>query len=396
MSKHHKTKKHRPHQLQRPSQTVLADWHPGKLPQSQLRSLFSYPTQESIDKYADAIGIRRDDRTKVLFVYSDSNGCGYYRGYIPMHALSGKYGDRFQVINTQGMSAELLRIADVVVMQRASSHQINSYVRQFASDKIVVSEDDDNLLLVPPDNPAYQVYNPLSFDTLDWMTSLKAANAHQVSTMHLKYFLEDSVATDKPIAVLPNSILDSDFSGTIPTDYNTDLFWSGSVNHLADLGIIDSPIAKLQQEMHLTFTAFGWNGSIGKQSVIPRVKVTRFLPFVEPMLFTKTLSTVRPKIALAPLMDYEFNFYKSPLRLIQYAAQGYCILSSDVLAYQGFPGVYYVDNQPRSWYDAIKYLLANPDERQKRAEQTKRYVWENYRIENNIHLWAEFYGGLKK
>jgi glycosyltransferase involved in cell wall biosynthesis len=101
-------------------------------------------------------------------------------------------------------------------------------------------------------------------------------------------------------------------------------------------------------------------------------------------------------MALAPIVDNEFNLAKSDLKILEYSALGLPTIASSIGNKRGpydlIPGLKTLDNNADAWYSAIMDWYKNPEEAKKHLEAgqlelSKRWL-EN---ESNIGLYRKVY-----
>ena len=98
-------------------------------------------------------------------------------------------------------------------------------------------------------------------------------------------------------------------------------------------------------------------------------------------------------IAIAPLMDTDFNRAKSDIKFLDYAVIGAAGIYSDVRAYRESvihqENGLLVSNQPDDWEDALERLLKNNRYRTKFVTNAQRYVFSTRLLKRRIPDWLE-------
>jgi hypothetical protein len=101
-------------------------------------------------------------------------------------------------------------------------------------------------------------------------------------------------------------------------------------------------------------------------------------------------------MALAPIVDNEFNLGKSDLKILEYSALGLPVIASTIGNKRGpydlIPGLKTLENNPDMWYSAIMDWYKNPEDAKKyltagQTELNKRWLED----ENNIGLYRRIY-----
>ena len=95
------------------------------------------------------------------------------------------------------------------------SAQALSFIERFAFDRILVSEQDDNLMETPPSNPWYNRFNQVADTMAVYMRWLRMVDAHQFSTRPLEEYWKEyrdpiGWKMEQPSAVLENSVRESE------------------------------------------------------------------------------------------------------------------------------------------------------------------------------------------
>ena len=114
------------------------------------------------------------------------------------------------------------------------------------------------------------------------------------------------------------------------------------------------------------------------------------IPFVHLEDFYTVLTLMSADIGLAPLHPNKFNKGKSNLKVLEYWAQKIAVIASDFGPYADTitheeDGL--LVSSVNEWYDAIVYLLENPDVRSKLIKNGYNKCRAEYDITNNYVLW---------
>jgi glycosyltransferase involved in cell wall biosynthesis len=86
-------------------------------------------------------------------------------------------------------------------------------------------------------------------------------------------------------------------------------------------------------------------------------------------------------IAIAPLKDMEFNYYKSPIKFLEYSAMKVPTVAAKIPPYSDIiknekTGMLY--NTPEEFYKAVLRLIEAPYARKNLAENAYKFVKGNY------------------
>jgi glycosyltransferase involved in cell wall biosynthesis len=104
-------------------------------------------------------------------------------------------------------------------------------------------------------------------------------------------------------------------------------------------------------------------------------------------------------IALAPLMDVEFNRSKSAMKYLEYGACGIPGIFSDVEAYRSFVrhrqnGLLVPRHAPEAWAAAMRFIVDNPAERERLADAAHRDIVDGHSIHRRAGDFLELYRGI--
>lgn len=231
--------------------------------------------------------------------------------------------------------------------------------------------------------------------------SIKIADLVTVTTEELA---KKARKYNKNVVVLPNYIDTRWWGNPLRVDRIGDirLGWAGSISHDADLNFL-SPIVKriLDEYDNVKFIHCGSGGSssssehtelmYGKDlfKEIPAHRREYFLGTSTDLWGIKS-KTLHLDIALAPLVEDEFNKCKSNIKWQEYSMNEWAGVYSDVEAYKDIKhGLKAKDAE--EFYKHIKYLIDNPEERKKLALNAKQAVFENWTIDDHFIEWIEAY-----
>jgi hypothetical protein len=109
-------------------------------------------------------------------------------------------------------------------------------------------------------------------------------------------------------------------------------------------------------------------------------------------------------IQLAPIVACQFNMAKSHLKVLEGMAVGSAVVASHVGPYAKFvrrhPGSFLTVGTGagcfRTWYEALTYLLKNPDELKRMQIAGRQLIYSQYCLEKNFHRWPESWIAIKE
>lgn len=215
--------------------------------------------------------------------------------------------------------------------------------------------------------------------------------------------------TDKPIYVLPNYI-DFDWYGKDRVDIvrNSDeirLGWFGSRGHLEDLQMVTPAIKTLLEKYeNLKFVYCGFGGMSSDKKVteigwgedvfkdLPRDRREYHIGVAEDFWPMKH-RMLDLDIGIAPLIDDEFNWCKTPIKWMEYGILGTPSVCSPALYYpfvnQGKDGV--IASTTDEWVEYLSKLIENKSLRSEIGTACQQRMENEYNIDNHWEKWLEVY-----
>lgn len=296
-------------------------------------------------------------------------------------------------------------LADIVILQCAvSPHMVDICHKHGCK---VVYETDDIQDEYHESHPSYAEYNETKEDhDKKFYETMRKADWVTVSTKFLK---DRWKHIHKDITVLPNYI-----DPTLYPEYsknNTDIIrigWAGGISHYGDLEIIKKPLNYvLKKYPNTKFIYFGL-GRIGYGNEIEKAtKGDDYFKEIprnrrEPVWgvnftdYPHTFTSLQYDIAIAPLLNHDFNKGKSNLKWLEYS-------------WNGVPGIYsppvygdyiehgktgFIAKTQDAWVVYLSELIENAHLRRFIGSTAKKYVKENYDITRYIYKWRELYKSL--
>ncbi|MBD3809888.1 MAG: glycosyltransferase, partial [Sulfuricurvum sp.] len=237
----------------------------------------------------------------------------------------------------------------------------------------IIFEIDDLLTNIPKDNAAYNRQYANIKDRL--ATALKSCDRMVVSTEPLKrtysYLIDD-------IRVVKNYLSLTRWGNITPKRFNSPkprVGWAGSPFHAGDLKVIEHIVKTLKDDVHWVFMGMLPEGA--------KEYVHEFHPAVSLDEYPSKLAELGLDLALVPLELNPFNEAKSNLRLLELGIMGWPIICSDAYPYRNAP-VTIVKNNNKAWLKAIKKKLSDRQALREEGENLRRWVMENFILENNL------------
>lgn len=285
-----------------------------------------------------------------------------------------------------------LRGADIVITHKMADAKTFAALhlgRKLYGYKLVV-DTDDNADLVPPENMAFKDYHAGTNINRLIRMQYREADLVTVTTENLKRHISKYSGN---IVVMPNVVDPRIFSGVVGREkearHRNDIriYWGGGAGHYSDLLMVKDVLLRLFNEdarIKLVFSNFvpDWAADLDPFRVF-------MIPFVRFSGYPRVLKWLCADIAIAPLVDTEFNAAKSNVKYLDYAMADIPGVYSNVPAYEsvrdGETGL--KCSTLEEWHSKLSALIADRDLRTKIATQAKQDVLGRFTIDR----WAPRY-----
>lgn len=282
-----------------------------------------------------------------------------------------------------------LRDADVVIAGRMAHEQVFLALlagRDLYHYKLII-DTDDNSDDIPHFNYAHPDYHAGTGLSRLIRMELREADLVTVSTDRLAEWARQY---GRRVVVMPNCIDTNLYANVRSREkearHRNDvrIYWGGGGGHYGDLLKVRDPVLRIMAErpnVKLVFSLFlpDWAASLPPY----RVFMLRFAHF---NAYPKVLKWLCADVALAPLVDHEFNRCKSNVKYLTYAMADIPGVYSDIEAYEsvthGLTGL--KARTDADWYDAINTLIDNRVLAQEIAARAKRDVLSRFTIDGHI------------
>lgn len=366
----------------------------------------------------------------ITFFGYDNGGCGHYRALSPMGAIADhkkanvirlQRGDDLMMLNDSLVSA------DVVFAPHLSDIKIMGILEAVKKDgKKVVVDFDDDMFNVSPFSPHYEEcgtknvkYAFADGSVVDlWEDGEHGfdikKNEKYLGRIRQAIEMADLVTTTTPILadkfreinskveVLPNYI-DLDIwkpCEFIKKDGNEiRLYWAGGSSHYEDWCMLSGALPVIMNKYKNVKLVIMGHQFKGALKGIPEDRIEFHRWVKTPAHPFKTILN-RPDISLIPLKQTEFNESKSSIKWVEMGALGVPSVSTCMSPYQemdnGDNGVFIEDNDTDAWIEGISMLIEDPILRAKMGGEARRFVENNFDINNKYMQWVNAYKELFK
>jgi O-antigen biosynthesis protein len=342
----------------------------------------------------------------IFLLTETDSGCYKWRSAIP-----GKYLRR-RGHSVQHLSKELraYEAPDVLVISRAHFMEAYQIVEWCKQNSIrIVFDTDDALDRVPPQSIYYRglqsrmgLYEFL-LEEADVVTTTTEALARHLRTWN------------RNVVVIPNSV-DPEEWQPAPRNSQLRVGWSGAVNHFEDLALVLDTIRELQRKYPFTFVLQGicqepsledfyqklvyqfgkdftesTHGKLIKWFIGKLASLRyQFHPHVEIEQHPGKLCELGLDIGIAPLVETDFNSFKSCIKYYEYAMAGAITVASHVPPYvTEVPAT--AKNKRDAWKQKLEEALTA--DREPLWREQREWVLTHRNIEKNVELWEQVLRG---
>ncbi|HGE71459.1 TPA: hypothetical protein ENX78_11520 [Candidatus Poribacteria bacterium] len=290
---------------------------------------------------------------------------------------------------------------DIILFQRVIGQEIAielwNYCRK--NGKILIYEIDDFLLGLPLGHPDYSLYNDPNVQRR-LIYFLSTADYVTVSTDILRQKL---LAYQENIQVLPNLLDDRIWNKTPPPCIEKDapiinIGFFGTPSHHNDLLIAEEALLELGNKYQDQLQIYLIGCTTKKLKALPNAI---FLPFdLDYRRSVQRFQSLSIHIALAPLIDNEFNHCKSNIKWLEYSIAGAAGVFSDIPTYNSSIISYstgvLAKNSSDEWYRAIESLIINHKQRKLIVQAAQQEIESKYTLSKGYSIFREFYEYLDK
>lgn len=272
------------------------------------------------------------------------------------------------------------------------------------NDKKIILDLDDNLFEVRPDQPAYQYYKKGEEKRAVVSALVSFVDGLFVSTQPLadyyKKHLKEIHDVDMPIFVLPNynDLNDFCFPSIKKNPEKVVIGWMGSTTHISDLKIVAKPLKRLLKEFqHLEINLMGGLtaetvplvfGELDDE-MFDRVFIYGGTPSWQG--YPELLSHQPWDIAIAPLINDEFNRGKSAIKWMEYSSYSIPCVASDVYPYAKAidDGVTGFLSDEKQWYYMLRKLINDKELRSSIGNAAFNKIKEDLQYKDHYQEWIE-------
>ena len=319
---------------------------------------------------------------------ADRGGCGFYRVIWPLLAAQKAGVIQLRMpVEAVFLPADMIGTMrpDAILFQRSHTEPQIRTMKEYrkATDSLFVYTIDDWIDATPKYSPHYKEIPPRMGKEVK--LAIKECDRLIVTNPFLANIYGHNIDT----YVIPNYLPFSEWGESY---YNPDedkrrdsrprIGWSGGAAHAGDLEILHKIAQLLGNSVVWVFSGMtpeGFNANNAE--------------FIAPQgsdKYPKVLPKLRVDLALAPLLNNDFNRAKSSLRVLEYAACGYPTIASDVLPYKDMP-VDLLPYEAEAWADLIKHKLFDLDKLHDEGRALHEWVWSTHKLEDHVDEYSKVF-----
>lgn len=329
---------------------------------------------------------------RLVGVMRDSWGPAQYRVRLPLLQLSQSLGFSepvFHWVEQSGFCAlETVKASNAshVVVQPYLNDQGLSMLEQLTRhpNLTVVLVIDDLWTGLPDYNPVQRLMPTDVADRLTYAASL----SHRVvlTTSALAQHLD----LDHPnLSVVENSLPEVPWLNLAKRDRKQHNFrprigWSGARQHAGDLALLEPVIKATKQEVDWIFL-----GMCPEKIKHLAKEVHEMRPFDE---YPEALASMNLDLAVAPLVDNDFNRCKSHLKVIEYGMLGIPVIASALPPYLQCPVNLIQDNNTQTWIESVRLMINSPEARRQRGKSLQDWVQRHHLMRERTTDWRRALG----
>ena len=315
----------------------------------------------------------------LYFVAADFTGSSWYRIIQPAGLCKEIYDDSMWSL-PERLNVSHVKKSDMIVIQRQCHEVAYETTKELLKlDKIIVSEIDDNLWSIPPDTA-----NMFKFWTREKIKGfeniLKISHAVTVSTPRLAKMVKEF---NSRVYVLPNLVV-FDRSYKKYESPKIRIGWTGSESHMPDFTLdVQDALLDIKEKYKEKVDIFTFG--IVPPKLFSKVTYYQFAP---PHLYLAFLQKLGMDIGIIPNRNNLFNDCRSNLKFSEYSSVGAVTIASNTESFKdviqnGHNGLLIKKNTRKEWFNAIRDMIENPNQRRIMALNAYDYCYQKYSVQEN-------------
>ena len=233
--------------------------------------------------------------------------------------------------------------------------------------KLIMDVDDDVFDVDPSNFSYWKAAGHIGHSFLQ--TSVELAEILCVTNERLAGKIKEHTAGDPTFYVIDNYMSESYPDQTVDNGDKVVIGFFGGSSHYNDLhksGVLSG----LQRLMHEHKEVYFKTCGLPVDYYLPKARVEVVDP-VKPDKWIDMLMSLKLDISIAPLLDTEFNKYKSAIKAMEATRAGAAVVCSDMPPYKDFIGPVLTENDGNAWYNALKELVEDVEKRKALVKEAK-------------------------
>lgn len=321
-------------------------------------------------------------------------GVGWYRIINPLEKIGAEVKRGAFSLKGAQTALEMRQLGEIWVTKPMVSPEVITELfadRDFTGAKIVLDIDDDPFTL-NPDHPAYEMFKA---QAPQHKMFIEMADHVICSTENIRKVVEKY---NPKCTVIPNAIDPDIWKVKKPkkrTDGKIRIGWFGSASHMADMPIFLPVVEAIEKKYdNVEFHIVGFVDT----------EITEKNRFHHPPTkgyeeYPQFIADMDLDIALAPLLDTQFNSCKSNIKFLEHAMLETPMVLSDVTPYKECVKNYktgYLAKNTAQWVKYLSWLIESEDKRKEIGKAAKKYVESEWLIEKQLPKYEKLFKKLKK
>jgi glycosyltransferase involved in cell wall biosynthesis len=252
---------------------------------------------------------------------------------------------------------------------------------------------DDDMFAIHPGNPYWQKHNHEQV----YMMQRMIAHADYITTpseeLKRRFVKRRPGKGQKSVTVIPNYISDDYKNPGFDNGEYIVIGYMGGSSHYFDLdetGVIEGLERVMHEHKNIHFQSIG----MFVDKYLPTERKHFDLGVRGTDYLTKVFPTLNFDIALAPLLDDQFNRGKSDIKWQEMTRAHSPVIASAVGPYEtlrdGVDALLVKENTPEAWYKAIKQLVESPKLRGILLENATKRL-KQHRLEDHVTAYRDLF-----
>lgn len=321
----------------------------------------------------------------LLLDLKPNSSCDYHRVTMPLY-------DNEAVFSPQ---------ANILVFNRMFGGGI-ALLKRMKADGVKIIVDWDDFFELDPSHYLYETFRAHNFEE-QAIAFLSYADVVTVTTELLAAKLRPY---HRNIVVIRNALPFDKSQFTLSTDKSsgTPVVWAGGASHADDLQVVtwameDYSLLTLAGYENIDKVAKGTHKEMSAQEWLKIKNTFEGVNLVPAVADIKNYMQVYDthRLAIAPLIDNEFNRCKSNLKILEAGAKGIPIICSKVLPYFNPIDEPFVDYASKTWEweQELNRYIKNPSYCEDRGLALAEHVRLHYNLDDANELRRQVYESLK-